>query len=329
MRRPAAHTLLFALVLLTCLLQVAWWILFQLRETSRLEEAGRLLAQHEIAGALHALGADPHGSLTEAAASRRLMFISEGAALSALVLVGVVWFYATWLRERRLRAQHERFLTGSAHDLKTPLATLRLGLESLHAARVPANRVDDYVAMMLQQVERLETDVANLLAAGGLEGGVRTLHLEPGDLAADVRAEAESLRARFDAAGVALELELDAAPVLRDHAAMRLVLRNLLENAVKFSPRGSRVHAVLHRTGDTARLAVRDTGAGIARDELGKVFERCYVGRTAAHAGGTGLGLYLARTIVSQHGGRIEAHSDGPERGSELAVTLPLRRGTA
>jgi signal transduction histidine kinase len=324
--RPAAHTLLFALVLLTCLLQVAWWILFQLRETARLEDAGRLLAAHDVPAALQALGADPGGSLTEAAARRRVMFLSEGAALSALVLVGVVWFYAAWRREQARHAQHERFLAGAAHDLKTPLATLRLGLESLHAGRVPAGRTGDYAGSMLQQIDRLEADVANLLAAAGLEGGRGPLRLEGGDLAADVRAAAEALEPRFAAAGVALDLELEPVPVLRDHAAMRLVLRNLLENAVKFSASGTRVRAALRRERDRAVLTVSDAGAGIPREELEHVFERFYVGRSAAHAGGTGLGLYLARSIVVQHGGSIEARSDGPGRGSELAVTLPLRQ---
>src|SRR5687767_6552584 len=112
--RPSAAA--FMAVVLLCLAQVGWWIYFQVAEAGRLERAGALLARGETGAAAMELGAGPDGTLAEAARRRRVMFLSEGLTLSALVLVGVVYFHLGLVRERRLRAAQERFLTGATHE---------------------------------------------------------------------------------------------------------------------------------------------------------------------------------------------------------------------
>ena len=106
------------------------------------------------------LGGTAAGDFSDKARQFRLMFTSEGIAMGLLIITGIVLLYRSILRENRLRREQERFLTGATHELKTPLATLRLGLESLQAERVPARRVPDYLAKMVAEVTRLELEVA-------------------------------------------------------------------------------------------------------------------------------------------------------------------------
>jgi signal transduction histidine kinase len=224
------------------------------------------------------------------------MFVSEGAVLSVLVLVGVVVFFSAMVRERRRQRTQERFLTGATHALKTPLATIRLGLESLHAGSLPAGKQDSYITAMIREVSRLERDIDNLLATAALGAVHRSLHLGP----------------------------IAAARVQRDPDAMQTVLRNLLDNAAKYSRRGDAVTVRLHDLGTSVRLTIADTGTGMTQDEVEHAFERCYRGIGKDHLGGAGLGLYLVRELVHAHGGEVVARSAGPDRGSELELTLPV-----
>lgn len=317
--------ILFAIAVLLCLGEVAWWTYFQLRETTNLERAALALERGSIPEAARALGAERIEDLAERARRHRWMFISEGAVLGLLVLLGVVMVYAAAVQERRLRLAQERFLTGATHALKTPLATVRLGLESLQADTIPEHKRPAYLAAMVRELDRLERDLENLLAAA--EAGERTMTAtaEPGDLAADVESVAAELASRYTAAGVELCLDLRARPVVkREPRALHTALRNLLDNAAKYSERGDRVDVVVEENGKTARVLVRDRGRGMSVEELHHAFDRFYRGRSRSEVGGAGLGLYLVRQIARTHGGEVSAHSEGPGRGAMFELRLPL-----
>jgi signal transduction histidine kinase len=323
--KPARSAALFALVVLLCLTQVGWWIYFQFRETARLEDAAALLVRGEPAAAARALGADDTGSLAEHVRRRRVMFASEGAALGVFVLVGVVFFYAAWMRERRMREQQRRFLTGATHELKTPLATVRLGLESLLEDRVPLQRREHYLRSMIGEVDRLERGATNLLTAAALHERTQALRRSVGDLALDVEDALAELAPRLEAAELRLERQLaSGVAVARDPDALRIVLRNLLDNAIKYSARGGAVRVALERAGGDAVLRVADGGAGMDADELHHAFAPFYRGAAKNHVGGSGLGLHLVAELVRAHGGSVGAASPGPGRGSEFSVRLPL-----
>jgi signal transduction histidine kinase len=320
------HTssIVFGVVVVICLAQVAWWIGFQVRESVRLERAAEQLEAGHIDGALRALNATYPGELAEEARSRRAMFASEGAALGILVLVGVVFFYTALLRERRMRANQQRFLTGATHELKTPLTTIRLGLESLERGTLPDERRSAYLRGMVREIDRLERGLTNILTAAGLEhAGNRPR--EVGDLADDLRRALDAFHERCVTAEIRCRAEtLEACPVRRDAAAMRIVLHNLLDNAVKFTPSGGEIDVALRAVGGQARLEVRDDGCGIAREDLERIFERFQRGEGPEHVGGTGLGLALVKEIVEAHGGRVAARSEGRGKGATFTLSLPL-----
>ncbi|MDA0375220.1 MAG: HAMP domain-containing sensor histidine kinase [Planctomycetota bacterium] len=324
------HTsLVFGLVVLVCLTQIGWWITFQVREASRLETVAEHLDAGEIQAALRALEATYPGELAETARSRRAMFASEGAALGLLVLVGVVFFYATLLRERRFRDNQQRFLAGATHELKTPLTTVRLGLESLEQGTLPEPRRGEYLRGMVRELDRLERGLTNILTAAGLEAsGTRPREVD--DLAADTRRAIEAFRERCAAAELSTSAdELQNCPVRRDPAAIRIVLHNLLDNAVRYTPPGGRILVRVRRVGHEAELSVTDTGRGIAREDLERIFGRFERGSGSEHLGGTGLGLALVRELVQSHGGTVSVSSDGPDRGSCFTLRLPLAEESA
>ncbi len=327
-REGRGSAVAFTLVMLLCLALGGWWVYFQVRESSRLLEVDALLLRGDRHAAARALGAREGEDLVETAARRRRMFLAEGAALGAALLLGLAFFYLALLRERRLRQVQTRFLAGASHELKTPLASVRLGIESLQAGSLPEARRAAYLTAMLREIDRLDAGVGRILAAASVPSPAdpRTV----GDLAVDVRAAIDRLRERAATAHVEIRLVADAsAPVARRGADLVEVAHNMIDNAIKYSHAGGVVDITVARDGAHACLFVRDVGVGIAASDLPHVFDRCFRGQTAAHRGGTGLGLHLAARTVAALGGTIEARSAGADRGAEFIVRLPLAEARA
>ncbi len=316
-------SVVFAVLLALSAALLAWWVTFVVLEADALERAGEAMIASDVDAAARAFGADDRHGLAELARGRRRMFISEAAVFLAALVAALVLFVASKRAERSVLRSHARFLAGATHELKTPLATIRLGLESLADGRLDAAARDRYLHAMLGETDRLERGLSNLLETAALRAEGVVLHREPGDLSADLRTALEAMTPRADATAVSLELAADAALFAsRDAKALQLVLRNLLDNAIKFSPRGAVVRASLQSVDGRARIRVEDAGLGIHPDELGHIFEPFW--RSDHAPGGAGLGLHLARELVRAHGGEILAESPGVGRGAVFTVELPL-----
>ena len=324
----SSTSLLFGSILTLSFALVVWWTVFQVVVSGELVAAGARLGAGDVDGAARALGAESAAALPELAHRRRAMFASEGAFF-ALVLLGLGWLYiASMRRESRLRATQDRFLAAATHELKTPLATITLLLESLRSDRLPTEKRARYLGTGLLEAERLGRGLDNVLTAAGLRTTHRATRPQPGDLAADLAEAVESVRGRALAAEVDLVVEAPPTlPCLRDGTAIQLVLRNLLDNAIKYSTAGGKVDVRLLGEADHARIELRDTGRGMDQSELEHAFEAFWRGTDTA-TGGTGLGLHLVRQLVDAHGGRVHAASDGRDRGSVFTVCLPLSRPT-
>jgi two-component system CheB/CheR fusion protein len=239
-------------------------------------------------------------------------------------------------REReRLEADRRKdeFLAMLAHELRNPLAVLSSGIQVLRGTATqppagdPAARV---VQAMERQIAHLARLVDDLLDVSRMTRGRMELRKAPTPLEGLLQQAAESVLPAIQARGLALRLEPPAEPATVDADAARLaqVFGNLLSNAAKFSaPGGSIVVRCESRDGE-ARVSVRDTGAGIAPEMLDAVFELFVQAdhSIARSQGGLGVGLAIARRITELHGGSIEARSEGPGRGSEFIVRLPLAR---
>lgn len=316
---------LFALIFALSLALLVWWAVFALDATFGMEHAAQRLAVGDGEGAAQALGAASIADLERLARSRRWMFGSEGVFF-ALVLLTAGWLYMVAVRrEREARLAQDRFLAAATHELKTPLATLVLLLDSLRAGRVPEHKVERYLANGLRETERLRLGLDNVLTAAGLRAAHHAGQRLPGDLVADLRLAIAALDGHATAAEVTVTADLqDALPSLRDPVALQLVLRNLLDNAIKYSPAGGTVTVTARRDGDHAEVAIADRGRGMDQDELANAFLPFWRGSDTA-SGGTGLGLHLVKELLREHGGQVTARSEGRGRGATLTVRLPLQ----
>jgi signal transduction histidine kinase len=281
----------------------------------------------------HYLVAVSEKALTEArdkAERTRRMFIHESIAFLIVVIAGVLMIRVLSAREAGLRAQHDRFLTGATHELKTPLASLRLGLQSFEQGSIPGEKVAHYAKQMVEQVDRLEMDVENLLRSAA---GRDKLSFEKqiGNLREDVDAVALEFAERFGAYGIRLETEgvrsYGEHPlfVLRDRNAIRQVLRNLIDNACKYSPRDGHIHLQVTAQGKNACVRVRDHGPGVSAEDREQLFERFFRGshESGDSKGGTGLGLWLSRRIARTHDGELRI-VDIEGQGACFELRLPL-----
>ena len=226
---------------------------------------------------------------------------------------------------RRLETMRSDFVANVSHELRRPITSLKAMAETLEEGALDdPTAARDFVSRMHREIDGLAQLVNELLALTRVESG--TERLDVADLApADLLDEcARRLSPLADRAGVALIVEPSAAPRVRaDADRVEQVLANLVHNAVKFTPSGGSVHVRAEEANGMVAFSVSDTGVGIERADLDRVFERFYKTDRARSSGGTGLGLAIAKHLVQAQGGTISAESAGPGRGSTFRFTLP------
>jgi len=246
-----------------------------------------------------------------------------------------VWLVLEDVAElRRLQRIRTEFLDNLSHELRTPITTVGLLVESLtRDADTAESRGTPVPAKMRDRIGKLEVEtgnmsqmVAELLDLARIESGGRQLHLDDVDLSRIATGSVDRLRPFAERQGVALQLQLEGGlPSVRGEAArLAQVFANLLHNAVKFSSSGSEVRAGVRRIDGMLEGWVADDGPGVSPTDQARIFERFYkADRTRASGGGTGLGLAIARHIVEGHGGAIRVQSE-EGRGATFTFTVPI-----
>jgi signal transduction histidine kinase/CheY-like chemotaxis protein len=237
--------------------------------------------------------------------------------------------------ERAARAEAERlsrvkdeFLATLSHELRTPLNAILGWAQVLGAPGVRPNDLAEGLAT-IERNARVQTQIIeDLLDMTRIVSGRIRLDVQRVDLASVIRAAIASLQPAADAKELRLQQILDphAGPVSGDPARLQQVVGNLLNNAIKFTPRGGRVQVVLERVNSHLEIAVNDTGQGIAPDLLPHVFDRSRPrdGTTTRRYGGLGIGLSMVKHLVELHGGYVKAKSGGENQGATFIVALPL-----
>jgi two-component system sensor histidine kinase SenX3 len=294
-------------------------------------------------------------------ASRRnakIFFLSFGVILAAVaVSVGFGWIILNWrqdlkvvfgiiffgaittglilntsflVREIRRNEQHDSFINAVTHELKTPIASIRLYLQTLQRHDVDEAKRREFYQSMLEDTNRLLGTVEQVLKAGeaGHKGRTRQVPLDFGKL---VRECVEVTRARYQLKTDLVRFEQRAdngfRPVVKgDAEELRTAVSNLLDNAVKYSTRGVDILVRLETPDEKhVTLSVQDHGVGIPAQELKRVFRRFYrvPSRALNSVKGTGLGLFIVRSIAGKHGGRVFAQSEGEGRGTTVFLELP------
>jgi signal transduction histidine kinase len=253
-----------------------------------------------------------------------------GILLLAMIIAGVGLNTLFLVREIRRNAQHDAFINAVTHELKTPVASIRLYLETLQAHAVDEDKRQEFYRTMLADSDRLLGTIEQILRTGRVGAASRKLNLATLDLAAVVENCLARARALYHVPSESLQFHPGKrATILGDPDEVHAAVANLIDNAVKFS--GSEMHVMLDTTeveGKYVALRIRDQGPGIPRTELKRIFKRFYrvPGPLATRVKGTGLGLYIVRSVAKRHGGRAWAESEGLGHGSTFVLQFPLAK---
>lgn len=253
-------------------------------------------------------------------------YIGEGSMFLLLTWVGAAFVHRAARKKIRLDEQQRNFMMAVTHELKTPIAVIRLNLETQQRHTLDDTQRQGLLADNLRETDRLEDLCNKILLSSQYDAGGVVICQERTDLSALAREALEECIRRHPERDFQ-SLITDHIYVLADRLLIRLAMSNLLENAVRYSPANRPVCLTLEETSDKALLRVRDEGIGIAPADKTLLFQKFQrLGKEETRrAKGTGLGLYLTRRIVHDHGGSIRVEDNTPQ-GSCFVIQLPKNR---
>ncbi len=279
--------------------------------------------------------------LAEKARRRRLLEMSLLALSCIVVVAGVVVLLFATAQERKLAAVRAEFVANVSHELKTPLALVRMFGELLMTGRVAnEEKQTQYLQIIVRESERLTALIENVLDFARVERGKAAYEFAAADVGTVIGRAVDACRYRAETEGLRLEVAVDerVGEAVVDERALQLVVINLVENAIKYAPGSDVVRIeVAHREELAARIAARigrapafdirviDHGPGIDPDDRARIFERFYRGKRAGErqVRGSGIGLSLVEHIVDAHGGEVSVENT-PAGGSTFVVRLPV-----
>jgi len=261
---------------------------------------------------------------------REVALLVLGIIFFNLIIFGLVINTTFLIREIRRNEQHDAFINAVTHELKTPIASIRLYLETLKTREVDDKQRAEFYDIMLADSDRLLTTVEQVLRAGRTGMRRRRIANSVINLSEILRECLEITRVRYGVSDNHLTYfespDASSAKVSGDVDELRAAFSNLLDNAVKYSDREVCVSVSVSSV-DEKRVAVRvsDKGIGIPSEQLKRIFKRFYrvPGKFMARVKGTGLGLFIVQSVIAKHGGRVFAESGGLGHGSTFTVQLP------
>jgi signal transduction histidine kinase len=247
-----------------------------------------------------------------------------------MLISGIVLNTFFLVREIRRNEQQDAFINAVTHELKTPVASIRLYLETLQTRAVDEGKRRDFYRVMLEDSDRLLETIEQILRTGRIGHSSRKPNISRIDLGGLVQECVARARTLHNLSTDSLQYQAGVPlTILADLDEVRAAVSNLVDNAVKYS--GNSVNVMVEIDASDQKyvsVRVRDQGAGIPKTELKPIFKRFYRARGPAspRVPGTGLGLYIVRSVAKRHGGRAWAESEGPGRGSTFVLQLPVAR---
>ena len=316
MPRSSRRTyLLFGALTFYVLLQFLWWAVLLVRKET--EMAGLALQ-------VKALGGDTDHPLDASRALR--MIVGEGAVFIALLLGMLFLTFRAIRRDLAVARSQRNFLMAVTHELRTPIAAIKLQLQTLKRTGLSQEQRDGLNQQALTEADRLSVLADKVLLATSADEGVISMDLKQVQVMELMRQVADRATAQI-APKHRIELNgPDAFTALSDEQVLRSIADNLIENAAKYSPPGTLIRIDITKGREGWRLSVTDQGPGIPLEEQSRIFDRFYRGgnEETRQAKGTGLGLYIVKRLVQRLGGEVQVTSAVPT-GSIFAASFPLR----
>lgn len=260
---------------------------------------------------------------------REAVLMVLGIIFFALIITGLILNTIFLLREIRRSEQHDAFLNSVTHELKTPIASIKLYLETLKSRDVGPEKQAEFYDVMLAESDRLLGTVEQVLQAGRIKENHRQFNIKELDISSVIDEAISIVRSRYHLNDDVIRFTRPAEEfvVLGDPEELRTAFVNLFDNAVKYSGEDPKVSVRIKSAGLNNRIAIviRDSGVGIPPGDLKRIFKRFYrVNSTSTReTKGTGLGLFIVKSIIERHGGRIYAESKGEGEGSKFVIQLP------
>ena len=263
-------------------------------------------------------------AIEDAKKRKTAQYIGEGTTFLALILVGAVYVYRATRRQLRMSQQQQNFMMAITHELKTPIAVAQLNLETLQKRKLDEDKQQKLISNTLQEANRLNTLCNNILFASQLDAGAYHSNKEEINLADLVEGCVDDCKNRFPHRQITEKIK-EGVYINGEILLLQMLVNNLLDNALKYSPKESPVTISLAETGKRVELTISDEGFGIVDTEKKKIFDKFYRSgdENTRKAKGTGLGLYLCKKIVESHNGYISVTDNYPS-GSNFAASFPV-----
>jgi signal transduction histidine kinase len=312
-KRLRRTTFTFWMLLFYIVAALVWWFI-------SLEKQNRQMAQKEYENlrlqspSLTTLQlADELSDIDSRTKRNTGKYIAEGLTFLGLIILGAFFVNRSIRQQFRLQQQQQNFMMAVTHELKTPISVTRLNLETLQKYNLEPDKQKKIIRTALDETARLNFLTNNILISSQLESDRYSATTEEMDLSALVKDCVHDFKNRFPGRNITEQIEEDA-DMKGDALLLKMLVNNLLENAMKYSPKEEMITASLRKYRSGIELQVKDNGPGIPDSEKQKVFDKFYrVGsETTRKAQGTGLGLYLCRKIAKQHNGDISVTDNAP-----------------
>ncbi|MCW3107429.1 MAG: two-component sensor histidine kinase [Segetibacter sp.] len=316
-KRLATITIVYWFVLLYIIAALVYWFISLQHQNTKMSNLLLNELKHDEPGYDEKVA-----KILDGRRRKTAQYIGEGTTFLALILIGAVFVYRATRRRLTLSLQQQNFMMAVTHELKTPIAVTRLNLETLQKRRLEEHQQQKLINITLQEVNRLNSLCNNILLASQLDAGEYKISKNEVNLSELVKRVFNDFKIRNASRELNGRFEDDLF-VIGEELLLEMLMTNVVENAIKYSPKNTPVDISLYKDGSEIHFVVKDEGPGIAEAERTKIFEKFYrVGNEATRtAKGTGLGLYLSKQIAKDHDAEITVHNNG-EKGSVFTVTF-------
>jgi len=317
-------TIFYWLLLSYIVAALVWWFISLEKQSQQLTNLRlielntqkNILTPEKFAGKLEKINKDSNRNTEK--------YIAEGITFLILILIGAFFVYRSVRKQFRVQYQQQNFMMAITHELKTPISVAKLNLETLQKYHLDEDKQKKLLRMTLQETSRLDTLINNILVSSQLEGGGYITSKEELDFSSLLKDGIKQAKNRYPERTFIENIE-DEIEIAGDPLLLQLMISNLIENAVKYSPKEKPITCKLHKTDNKVFLNIIDEGTGVTDSEKAKIFEKFYRtgNESTRKTQGTGLGLYLCRKIAEDHNADISVTNNVPT-GSNFVIHFRL-----